>query len=104
MAEEQESGGIKGAVIGGITLLITTITGVVATKFESIFGEKEEVKVEAQVPATTTQPQIVINQAQPQVQSSGSKTVIIKEKSAEPAKEKPKPKTAKEELEEAPKW
>lgn len=103
MAEEQESGGIKGAVIGGITLLITTITGVVATKFESIFGDKEEAKVEA--PATTAQqPQIVINNAQTQQQASGGKTIIVKEKASEPVKEKPKPKTAKEELEEAPKW
>lgn len=104
MAEEQESGGIKGAVIGGVTLLITTITGVVATKFESLFGDKEEAKVESPAPSTT-QPQIVINNAQTQQQqASGGKTIIVKEKASEPVKEKPKPKTAKEELEEAPKW
>ena len=103
MSEEKEGGSIKGAVIGGITLLITTITGVVATKFESLFGSKEETPTEVQAPATQ-QPQIVINQTQQAQQSSGGKTVIIKEKSAEPVKEKPKPKTAKEELEEAPKW
>lgn len=103
MSEEKEGGSIKGAVIGGITLLITTVTGVVATKFESLFGSKEETPTEVQAPATQ-QPQIVINNAQTQQQASGGKTVIIKEKSAEPAKEKPKAKTAKEELEEAPKW
>lgn len=103
MSEEKEGGSIKGAVIGGITLLITTVTGVVATKFESIFGSKEETPTEVQAPATQ-QPQIVINQTQQAQQSSPGKTVIIKEKSAEPVKEKPKPKTAKEELEEAPKW
>jgi hypothetical protein len=101
MAEEQEGGSIKGAVIGGVTLLITTITGVVATKFESLFGDKEEPKTEIVQP-TAQQPQIVINQAaaQPAV-SGGTKTVIVKEKAAEP---KPKPKTEKEELEQAPKW
>jgi hypothetical protein len=101
MAEEQEGGSIKGAIIGGVTLLITTITGVVATKFESIFGDKEEPKTEVVQPAAQ-QPQIVINNAQTQQASSGGiKTVIVKEKAAA---EKPKPKTAKEEMEEAPKW
>jgi hypothetical protein len=102
MSEEKEGGSIKGAVIGGITLLITTITGVVATKFESLFGSKEETPTEVKAPATQT-PQIVINNAQTQ-QASQGKTVIIKEKNAEPKAEKPKAKTAKEELEEAPKW
>jgi hypothetical protein len=101
MAEEQEGGSIKGAIIGGVTLLITTITGVVATKFESIFGDKEEPKTEVVQPAAQPQ-QIVINNSQPQQASSGgTKTVIVKEKAAA---EKPKPKTAKEEMEEAPKW
>lgn len=104
MSEEKEGGSIKGAVIGGITLLITTVTGVVATKFESLFGSKEEIPTEVQAQPATQQPQIVINQTQPAQLASGGKTVIIKEKSAEPVKEKPKPKTAKEELEEAPKW
>ena len=101
MAEEQEGGSIKGAVIGGVTLLITTITGVVATKFESLFGDKEEPKNEIVQP-TAQQPQIVINNAQTQQASSGgTKTIVVKEKAAEP---KPKPKTEKEELEQAPKW
>lgn len=103
MSEEKEGGSIKGAVIGGITLLITTVTGVVATKFESLFGSKEETPTEVQA-QPATQPQIVINQTQQAQPSSVGKTVIIKEKTAEPVKEKPKPKTAKEELEEAPKW
>lgn len=103
MSEEKEGGSIKGAVIGGVTLLITTVTGVVATKFESLFGSKEETPTEVQA-QPQTQPQIVINNAQTQAQQAGGKTVIIKEKSAEPKAEKPKPKTAKEELEEAPKW
>jgi hypothetical protein len=104
MSEEKEGGSIKGAVIGGITLLITTVTGVVATKFESIFGSKEETPTEVQAPATQ-QPQIVINNAQTQAQQAGGgKTVIIKEKSAEPVKEKPKAKTEKEALAEEPKW
>jgi hypothetical protein len=101
MSEEKEGGSIKGAVIGGITLLITTVTGVVATKFESIFGDKEEPKTEVVQPAAQ-QPQIVINNAQPQQASSGgTKTVIVKEKAA---KEKPKAPTAKEELEKPPQW
>lgn len=101
MAEEKEGGSIKGAVIGGVTLLITTITGVVATKFESLFGDKEEPKTEVVQPAAQ-QPQIVINNAQTQQASSGgTKTVIVKEKAAEP---KPKKKTEKEALAEEPKW
>lgn len=101
MAEEQEGGSIKGAVIGGVTLLITTITGVVATKFESLFGDKEEPKTEIVQPAAQ-QPQIVINNAQTQqAPIGGTKTVIVKEKAAEP---KPKKKTEKEELQEAPQW
>lgn len=101
MAEEQEGGSIKGAIIGGVTLLITTVTGVVATKFESIFGDKEEPKTEVVQPAAQPQ-QIVINNSQPQQASSGgTKTVIIKEKAA---KEKPKTPTAKEELEKPPQW
>lgn len=101
MADEQEGGSIKGAVIGGVTLLITTITGVVATKFESIFGDKEEPKTEVVQP-TAQQPQIVINNAQTQAApSGGSKTIIVKEKAAEP---KPKKKTEKEQLQEAPQW
>lgn len=101
MSEEKEGGSIKGAVIGGVTLLITTITGVVATKFESLFGDKEEPKTEVVQPATQ-QPQIVINNAQTQQASSGgTKTVIVKEKAAEP---KPKKKTEKEALAEEPKW
>ena len=101
MSEEKEGGSIKGAIIGGVTLLITTITGVVATKFESIFGDKEEAKTEVVQP-TAQQPQIVINNAQTQqAPSGGTKTVIVKEKAAEP---KPKKKTEKEELEEAPQW
>jgi hypothetical protein len=101
MSEEKEGGSIKGAVIGGVTLLITTITGVVATKFESLFGDKEEPKTEVVQP-TAQQPQIVINNAQTQqAPSGGTKTVIVKEKAAEP---KPKKKTEKEELQEAPQW
>ena len=102
MSEEKEGGSIKGAVIGGITLLITTVTGVVATKFESLFGSKEETPTEVQA-QPATQPQIVINNAQTQ-QASGGKTIIVKEKTAEPKAEKPKVKTEKEALAEDPKW
>lgn len=101
MSEEKEGGSIKGAIIGGVTLLITTITGVVATKFESIFGDKEEAKTEVVQP-TAQQPQIVINNAQTQqAPSGGTKTIIVKEKAAE---SKPKKKTEKEALAEEPKW
>lgn len=101
MSEEKEGGSIKGAIIGGVTLLITTVTGVVATKFESLFGDKEEPKTELVQPVAQ-QPQIVINNAQTQQASSGgTKTIVVKEKAAEP---KPKKKTEKEELEQAPQW
>lgn len=101
MSEEKEGGSIKGAIIGGVTLLITTVTGVVATKFESLFGDKEEPKTEVVQPVAQ-QPQIVINNAQTQQASSGgTKTIVVKEKAAEP---KPKKKTEKEELEQAPQW
>jgi hypothetical protein len=101
MSEEKEGSSIKGAVIGGVTLLITTITGVVATKFESIFGDKEEPKTEIVQPAAQ-QPQIVINNAQTQQSSSGgTKTIIVKEKAAAaPVKKK----TEKEALAEETKW
>lgn len=101
MSEEKEGGSIKGAIIGGVTLLITTVTGVVATKFESLFGDKEEPKTEVVQPVAQ-QPQIVINNAQTQQASSGgTKTIVVKEKATEP---KPKKKTEKEELEQAPQW
>ena len=100
MAEEQESGGSLKSILIGLLSTIAIAVGGYVTK--QLTGD-DEVKVEA--PATTAQqPQIVINNAQTQQQSSGGKTVIIKEKSADSVKEKPKPKTAKEELEEAPKW
>jgi hypothetical protein len=101
MAEESESGGSLKSILIGLASTVAIAVGGFVTK--QLTGE-EETKVEA--PATTAQqPQIVINNAQTQQQQAGGgKTVIIKEKATEPAKEKPKPKTAKEELEEAPKW
>jgi len=61
---------------------------------------------EAAEPATTISapaPVININQAaaQPAIIQGGTKTVIVKEKAAEA---KPKKKTEKEELQEAPQW
>ena len=102
MAEESEStgGSLKNILIGLASTVAIAVGGFVT---KQLTGEEEK----AAEPATTVSapaPVININQAaaQPAVIQGGTKTVIVKEKEAAPAK--PKAKTAKEELEKDPQW
>jgi hypothetical protein len=101
MAEEQESGGSLKNIFLGLAGTITLAVGTYVTKL--INGEEEE------KPATATSApapviNITTNNTQQQKQASSGGTKVIERVIEKPAKEKPKPKTAKEELEEAPKW
>jgi flagellar basal body-associated protein FliL len=101
MAEEQESGGSLKSILIGLVSTVTIAVGGFITK--QLTGEEE-----AEQPAQTSAPAPVINittnNTQQQKQASGGGTKVIERVVEKPAKEKPKPKTAKEELEEAPKW
>lgn len=100
MAEESEStgGSLKNILIG---LASTIALGVGGYVTKQLTGEEE-----AATPAAVSAPAPVINinqaAAQPAVVQGGTKTIIVKEKEAAPAK--PKAKTAKEELEKDPQW
>lgn len=100
MAEESEStgGSLKSILIG---LASTIALGVGGYVTKQLTGEEE-----AATPAAVSAPAPVINinqaAAQPAVVQGGTKTIIVKEKEAAPAK--PKAKTAKEELEKDPQW
>jgi hypothetical protein len=103
MSEEHNDGTWSGLVKTLVGTIGTIITAGGAYVGSQMFDGGEE-KMEA-APAATTAPAPVINITTNQIQeqtSGGGKTVIIKEKEAAPAK--PKPKTAEEELQEAPKW
>jgi hypothetical protein len=101
MAEEQEGGGSLKSILIGLVSTITIAVGGFITK--QLTGEEE-----AEQPAATSAPAPVINittnNTQQQKQASSGGTKVIERVVEKPAKEKPKPKTAKEELEEAPKW
>lgn len=102
MAEEESNGGSLKSILIGLVSTITIAVGGFVTK--QLTGEEDE----AQPAQATNAPAPVINittnntQQQKQAQSGGTK--VIERVVEKPAKEKPKPKTAKEELEEAPKW
>jgi hypothetical protein len=100
MAEEESGGGSLKSILIGLASTIALGVGGYVTK--QLTGEEEKAE-----PATTVSapaPVININQAaaQPAVVQGGTKTIIVKEKEAAPAK--PKAKTAKEELEKDPQW
>jgi hypothetical protein len=100
MAEESEnSGGSLKSILIGLASTIALGVGGYVTK--QLTGEEEKAE-----PAAVSAPAPVINinqaAAQPAVIQGGTKTVIVKEKEAAPAK--PKAKTAKEELEKDPQW
>lgn len=103
MAEEQESGGSLKSILIGLVSTITIAVGGFITK--QLTGEEEKDEQPAQA---TSAPAPVINittnNTQQQKQASSGGTKIVERVVEKPAKEKPKPKTAKEELEEAPKW
>lgn len=106
MSEETQNDGTWSGLVKTIVGTVGTIvTAGGAYLGSQMFGGGEE-KADA-APAATTAPAPVINittnnSQQQAAPAGGGKTVIIKEKEAAPAK--PKAKTAKEELEEAPKW
>jgi hypothetical protein len=101
MAEEQEGGGSLKSILIGLASTIALGVGGFVTK--QLTGEEE-----AEQPAAVSAPAPVINittnNTQQQKQSASSGTKVIERVIEKPAKEKPKAKTAKEELEEAPKW
>lgn len=98
MAEEESNGGSFKSILIGLASTIALGVGGYVTK--QLTGEEE-----AAQPAAVTAPAPVINinqaAAQPAIIQGGTKTVIVKEKAAEP---KPKKKTEKEQLQEAPQW
>lgn len=102
MAEEAENSGggsLKSILIG---LASTIALGVGGFVTKQLTGEGDEPAQATSAPA----PVINITQQQQQAAPAG-KTVIVEHPAtgaAQPAPAKPKPKTAKEELEEAPKW
>lgn len=101
MAEEQESGGSLKSILIGLVSTITIAIGGFVTK--QLTGEEEEAQP-AQISAPAPVINITTNNTQQQKQASSGGTKVIERVVEKPAKEKPKPKTAKEELEEAPKW
>lgn len=104
MSEEQNDGSWSGLAKTAIGTIGTIVTAGGAWLVSHLGGGEKEAEV-AQ-PAAVSAPAPVINittnNSQQNANAAGGKTVIIKEKAATPAK--PKAKTAKEELEEAPKW
>lgn len=104
MSEEHNDGTWSGLIKTVVGTVGTVVTAGGAYLGSQMFGGGEEKAAEVAQPAAVTAPAPVINITtnNSQQQSAGGKTVIIKEKAAAPAK--PKAKTAKEELEEAPKW
>jgi hypothetical protein len=107
MSDEHNDGtwsGLVKTIVGTVGTIVTAGGAYVGSQ---LFGGGEEKAAEAAQPAAVTAPAPVINittnnSQQQSASAGGGKTVIIKEKEAAPAK--PKAKTAKEELEEAPKW
>lgn len=101
MAEEQESGGSLKSILIGLVSTITIAVGGFVTK--QLTGEEEEAQ-----PAATSAPAPVINittnNTQQQKQASSGGTKVIERVVEKPAKEKPKPTTAKEDLEKPPAW
>ena len=98
MAEEQEEStgkSFKNIIIGLVSTVTLGIGGFVTNKLTGGDDEKPAVQQAA--------PVINITNSQTQQAASGGKTVIIKEKAAEPAKPVKK-KDGDEFKEEAPKW
>jgi hypothetical protein len=97
---EQESTGksFKNIIIGLVSTVTLGVGGFITNK---LTGGGDEA-----APAPAAAPVINITNSQTQQQAAGGKTVIIKEKSAEPAKPAApvKKKDGDEFKEEAPKW
>lgn len=102
MAEEKEEGGgsLKSILIG---LASTIALGVGGFVTKQLTGEEEAAQPAAAVAAPAPVINITTNNTQQQKQvAGGGGTKVIERVVEKPAK--PKAKTAKEELEEAPKW
>ena len=97
MAEEKEEStgtSIKSIIIGLISTITLGVGGFVTTKLTG--GDEKEA-------APAAAPVINITNSNQQSQAAGGKTVIIKEKAAEPAKAQPaKPKKEADEFKEKP--
>jgi hypothetical protein len=102
MAEEQEGGGSLKSILIGLASTIALGVGGFVTK--QLTGEEEASPAPASVSAPAPVINITTNNTQQQKQASGGGTKIVERVVEKPAQEKPKKKTAKEELEEAPKW
>lgn len=100
MSEETQEGGnsVKGIII---TAVSTVVLGVAGWVTKVITGEDESAPAATSAPA----PVININQAAA-APAVAPKTIVINKTAPAAAAPAPKPKakTAKEELEEAPKW
>jgi hypothetical protein len=99
--QEQSSGGgsMKNVIIGFISTVTLGVGGFITNKLTG--GDDKEA-----TPASVAAPVINIQNTQTQQQAAGGKTVIIKEKTTEPAKPAApvKKKDGDEFKEEAPKW
>jgi len=102
MAEESESGGSLKSILIGLASTVAIAVGGFVTK--QLTGGEEEAQPAQATSAPAPVINITTNNTQQQKQSAGGGTKIVERVVEKPAKEKPKPKTAKEELEEAPKW
>jgi len=102
MAEEQQEqstgGSIKNIIIGLVSTITLGVGGWFTTKLTG--GDEKEAPVQQAAPV------INITNSNQQQQAAGGKTVIIKEKTGEPAKPAApvKKKDGDEFKEEAPKW
>jgi len=98
MAEEQEEStgkSFKGILITLVSTVTLGVGGWITTKLTG--GDKEETPTQQ-----VAQPSIIINNSQQQQAAGGTKTVVIKEKTAEPKPAAPKPKKEGDEFKEKP--
>ena len=101
MAEEQEESAgksFKGIIITLVSTVTLGVGGFITNKLTG--GDKEETPTQQ-----VAQPSIIINNSQQQQVAGGTKTIVVKEKAAEPKPAPAKPKKEGDEFkEEAPKW
>lgn len=104
MAEETENDGSWSGLVKTIVGTVGTIvTAGGAWLGSQLFGGEEKAEAPAQTVAAPA-PVINITNANQQAAAPAGKTVIVQQAAPAAAPVKPKAKTAKEELEEAPKW
>jgi len=103
MAEQEEGGGSLKSILIGLASTVAIAVGGFVTK-QLTGGEEEASPAPASVSVPAPVINITTNNTQQQKQASGGGTKVIERVIEKPTQEKPKKKTAKEELEEAPKW